>query len=208
MAPGLDKNRAFLEFSAVLLTGVTFLVFENVLGLKLPFIIACSVVWGAYLLRRAIREPSVFREWGIRTDNLRKASLLAGGFLLLGAAAMLSYRLLLGWRPLPATALLIFAIYPVWSFIQQFLVQSLVTRNLRELGLPARAIIPISAVVFGLCHLPDWPLVGLCVVAGAFWAAIYLAVPNLLPLAVTHGWLGAITYYCVLLRDPWAELFG
>lgn len=208
MATQLGGNRAFLEFSAVLLTGVTFLVFENVLGLKLPFIIACCVVWGAYLLRRAIREPSVVRGWGIRTDNLGQASLLSGGFLLVGAAAMLSYRLLLGWRPLPASALMIFAIYPIWGFIQQFLVQALVTRNLRDLGLPAKAIIPISAVAFGLAHLPDWPLVGLCVGAGAFWTAIFLAAPNLMPLAVTHGWLGAITYYCVLLRDPWAELFG
>jgi membrane protease YdiL (CAAX protease family) len=69
------------------------------------------------------------------------------------------------------------------------------------------AIVPASAVLFGLAHWPDWPLVALCAGAGAVWTIIHLRYRNLVPLAVTHAWLGTLTYYWILERDPWRELF-
>jgi hypothetical protein len=40
------------------------------------------------------------------------------------------------------------------------------------------------------------------------WTALFLRTPNLIPLALAHGWLGALAYYMVLGRDVWAELTG
>ena len=62
----------------------------------------------------------------------------------------------------------------------------------------------ITALLFGAVHLPDVPLALLCTLAGAFWTVCFLRVPNLLPLALAHGWIGTLTYAWLLGRDPLA----
>jgi uncharacterized protein len=101
----------------------------------------------------------------------------------------------------------LFLLYPVWSFIQQFVLQALVASNLERLGLARAAVVPIAAALFGLAHLPDWPLAALCAVVGLAWTALYLRWRQLPLLALTHAWLGALAYYWVLQRDPWGEMF-
>lgn len=200
------RRRAAGEILVVLLTGGAFLVFENVLHLKLPFLVPCIVLWTAYILQRGWREPGVLKGWGIRLDNVKPAALACLAFLLPAAAGLLAYRLLRGWRPLPATSLVLFALYPIWGFIQEFVVQGLVAANLERLGLRRPAIVAAAAVAFGLAHLPDWPLVGITMGAGVFWTVIFLRTRNLIPLALTHAWLGTLAYYWILERDPWAEM--
>jgi hypothetical protein len=204
----MDLRRSKLEIAAVILTGATFLVFENVLHLKLPFLITCTLLWSIYLVRRILQDRTVLADWGLRRDTLRPAALLCLGFFAVAAGTFACYRLWKGWLPLPATALVVLALYPIWGFIQQFVVQALVTKNLDRLGVNKALIVPIAAVLFGLAHLPDWPLVGLCFVAGLAWSATFLWRPNLIPIAITHAWLGTLTYYWILERDPWGEMFG
>jgi hypothetical protein len=204
---GATRRRAAGEIAAVILTGGVFLVFENVLHLKLPFIIACIVLWAAYIIRRALREPAVLKGWGIRLDNVKPAALACLAFLLPAAAGLLAYRYLRGWRPLPATSLVLFALYPVWGLIQEFVVQGLVAGNLERLGVSRVVIIAAVAVIFGLAHVPDWPLVAITMGAGAFWTVIFLRTRNLIPLAIIHGWLGTLAYYWILEKDPWKEMW-
>jgi len=80
------------------------------------------------------------------------------------------------------------------------------TGNLHRLRVPRGVIVPVAAVLFGLIHAPDWILAGLCTVAGAVWTLLFLRTPNLVPLALSHGWLGALVYYWVLECDPLSEL--
>jgi hypothetical protein len=129
-------------------------------------------------------------------------------FLVVGARLLFGYRVLLGWRPLSQEAFLLFLLYPIWAFIQQFVVQALVAVNLERLGFRRAVVIPASATLFGIVHMPDWPLVLLCTIAGLFWTHLFLCRRSLYPLAVTHAWLGVLTYYWVLERDPWLELFS
>ena len=196
------------EIAAVILTGGTFLVFENVLHLKVPFLIGSTILWTLYLVARVMRDRSVLQQWGFRRDTLRPASIACLVCLGVGGGAILAYRLIAGWRPLPVTALVVFALYPLWGLVQQFLVQALVAENLKRLGVGRAIIVPVAAVLFGLAHLPDWPLVAITAGAGVIWTPIFLWRPNLLPLAITHGWLGGLVFYWVLVRDPWAEFFG
>jgi hypothetical protein len=203
-----DRGRRIREILAVVLTGAAFLAYENVLVLpKLPFLLVTTAAWGAYLVLRIRRDPSVVPAWGLGRAALAPAARAAGLVAAGGAVLLLAYRLARGWTGLPPEALLILALYPVWGFVQQFAVQALVAGNLARLGLPKPAVIVLSAVLFGLAHLPDWPLVALCASVGVAWTWIFLRSPHLVPLALSHALLGTLAYYWVLERDPWREMF-
>ncbi len=200
-------RRPALEIAAVVLTGAAFLVFENILERKLQFLIPCTVLWTGYLVWRLVRDRSDLRAWGLRVDNLRPAAVASLAFFAVAALGLLAWRVFRGWRPLPASSIVVFALYPVWGFIQQFVVQGLVAGNLRKLGARPAVVVPVAAVLFGLAHLPDLPLACLCAAAGVVWTILFLRTPNLIPLAFTHAWLGTLAYYWVLERDPWREMF-
>jgi hypothetical protein len=202
------RRRALWEIAAVILTGATFLVFENLLKLKLPFLIGCTLLWTSYLIWRITRDRAVLLDWGLRRDTLKPATAWCLSLFVLVAAGLAAYRWWAGWRSLPVTALIVLALYPAWGFIQQFVVQALIAGNLRRLGVSPAVIVPVAAALFGLAHWPDWQLVGLCAAVGLAWTTIFLRAPNLLPLAFTHAWLGTLTYYWVIGRDPWLEMFG
>ena len=200
------RRRAAGELAAAVLTGAAFLVFENVLHVKLPFLAAAAAGWGAWLVHRIVRDPAVVRDWGIRGDTLKAAARPGLVFFLGTGAAILAWRIAFGWKPLPGGALLVAAVYPIWSFVQQFLLQALVAGNLERLGLRRAVIVPVAAAAFGLVHAPDLPLMALCAAAGLAWTAIYLRHRNLFVPALAHAWLGTLIYYWVLERDPWLEM--
>ena len=207
MGESSGKNlRPLCEIAAVLVTGAAFLLFKALAEGTLLFAVPCALLWGGYVIRRLRRRPSSRREWGVRLDNLRPASARCLPFLAVGALGILAYRLAAGWTALPASAVIVFVLYPAWALVQQFFVQGLVAGNLRRLGASPAVIVPIAAVLFGLVHVPEWPLVILCTAAGAVWTGLYLWTPNLIPLAVSHGWLGALAYYWLLGLDPWADV--
>ena len=202
----LSRSRAGGELAALLLTGASFLVFENIFDAKLPFLAAVIPAWILYAARRLARTSGLAEVWGLGKKGFAEASGEAAGWLAVGVGGLLVYRLLLGWRPLPPGAPLVFLVYPLWALAQQFALQALVAGNLDRLGAPRGWAIAVTAALFGLAHLPDWPLVGLCASAGAVWTALFLRTRNLWPLAVCHAWLGALAYYWILERDPWREL--
>ena len=199
------KRRALGGVIAVLATGGIYLVFENVLHAKMAFLIPCALLWAAYIIHRLVRRPDAAKALGLAspTDGLPTCGVCFAA----GLAALAAYRVALGGPPFPPGAALIFLIYPIWAFIQQFVIQAMVAANLERLGWKRAAIIPVTALLFGLAHAPDLPLMGLCAVAGLAWSWIFLRTRNLYPLAFMHAWLGALTYYWVLERNPWLEMF-
>jgi uncharacterized protein len=203
-----DRRRAVGELGAMLATVVGFLVFENLFHLKLQFLIPCAVLWVGYFVHRLRKERTLAWEWGIRLDNLRVAAPPILGVFGASALGLFAWHLAVGGGAIPRGAWVLFLIYPVWSFIQQFVLQAIVASNLERLGLARAAIVPIAAALFGLAHLPDWPLAALCAAAGVAWTALYLRWRQLPLLALTHAWLGALAYYWVLQRDPWGEMFN
>ena len=203
-----ERRRAIGELAAMLATGALFLVFENVLDLKLQFLIPCTVLWVAYIARRMAKERTLASQWGLRFDNVAAAAPPILGAFAVGLLVLTAWHLVVGGGAMTRGAWIIFLIYPVWSFLQQFVLQALIASNLEKLGWARAAIIPIAALLFGVAHLPDWPLAALCAVAGVAWTAIYLRSRHLPLLALTHAWLGALAFYWVLQRDPWGEMFN
>jgi hypothetical protein len=203
-----ERRRAVGELGAMLATGALFLVFENVLHLKLQFLVPCTILWIAYIVHRLVTERTLAARWGLRLDNLPSAAPPILGVFAAGLLALGAWHLGAGGGAMPRGAWILFLVYPAWSFLQQFVLQALIASNLERLGFARAAVVPIAAALFGLAHLPDWPLAALCAVAGLAWTALYLRCRHLPLLAVTHAWLGALAFYWVLQRDPWGEMFN
>lgn len=201
-------GRAARELAALGITGCLHLVFEEILDLKLPFLLLAGSAWGGYLLLSARRHRGRLREWqlGWRSHGEGGRFLpwaFLAGVALLGTGAAL--RGTLAWDPhLP----LVLLIYPAWGVIQQFLFQALLIRNLDRLLSSRAAVVILGALAFALVHLPDARLAGATFALGLALAPLYLRGAALLPLGVAHGWLGALAYFWILERDPWTEIFG
>lgn len=197
------ERRPVLEIAAVVLTGAAFVALNGVIP-KIAFIIPCIALWLGYVIGRASRDPGVLADWGIRLDNLRESARLPAWFTLIAAAGITAYRALAGFRPLPSSAFIMFLAYPLWSVFQQLFVQSMLAGNLVRLGVRRGAVVAIAALLFGAVHLPEWDLALLCMGAGALWTLFFLRTPNILPLALAHGWIGTLTYVWLLERNPLA----
>lgn len=199
--------RAVAEMGAVVLTGVGHLAASEagVSNLYVPVVI---VGWGGYLGVRAATEPGILAELGLTGENLGRAArdvglLSAGAVVAMGAygAANGSLRVDPSFVPL-------LLLYPAWGLTQQLLVQGFVTRPLDAAGLPALAVVPMSAAAFGTVHVPNWPLTAATTALGGAFAGLYLRDGTVWPLGVAHGALGTLFYVWVLDRDPWAEITG
>ena len=206
-ASGRLDARALGEVGAVALTGVGHLVASRA-GASDLYIPAVIAGWGGYVGYRAATEPGYLAGLGLRGENLgrtaRDVGLLSAG----AALGMGVYGAAAGSFRLGPDLLPLLVLYPAWGLTQQVLVQGYVTRHLAEAGLPALAVVPITAVAFGSVHLPNAPLTAATVAMGGAFAPLYLRDRNLWPLGVAHGTLGALFYVWVLDRDPWAEIVG
>ncbi len=200
-------RRARFELGALLITVVVFWIAENVLGQKIPALIILAALWAIHLGRVARQDRDAWRRWGLRPPSPRAAWGTAAGVLVAGGALLLLYRLLAGWQPLPGRSIWIFLGYPVWSLVQQLVLQGILVSDLEQLGVRRWALVILGSLGFGLAHLPDLELAGLCALAGGPWTLLFLSQRGLVPIAITHAVLGTLTFYWVLERDPLAE-FG
>ena len=202
---GSSGRREVGEIAAAIATGSAFVAAMTILRAeKIVVIIVIMASWIPYVAWRVRRERGIAHAWGVRLDNLRAAAGVPVVFAVVTALAISIDAMRRGLPRLPWLSLLVFASYPIWALFQQFFVQAMIARNLQRLGARLAVNVLVTAVLFGLVHLPDPSLAGLCFVAGLVWTWSYLKTPNLLVLAVCHGWLGAIVYYALLRRDPLA----
>jgi hypothetical protein len=200
---------ARIEICAVFGTALLFQLFANVLDFKVPFLCVATVAWAIYGVRRMRRERGLLCEWGIwNPAQFGLAVRLAGLALLIGVALLLTWRLVAGWEHLPADSWSVFLLYPVWSFIQEFVVQALLVNNFRQLGMKSGAAIFLGGCLFSLAHFPDFDLMALTLVPGFVWTWIFLRSRNLVPIALCHAWLGTLAFCWILERDPWARILS
>jgi hypothetical protein len=177
----------------------------------LPFIVGCSLFWVAYVVVRWRQDRHILREWGFRTDNLLAASLLPLLFLGAVALALAAYGASRGTLRFPAHAVLLLLLYPLWGLVQQFLALGIVAGNLEKVpALRARRwlIVLLTAGIFSLVHINDWRVMLATLGLQLVFVPLYFRDRNVFPLAVVHGWLGALFYLWVLGIDLWDETFG
>jgi hypothetical protein len=144
-------------------------------------------------------------ELGLRTDNLPAAGRaalrvyapVAAGILLWFAAS-----------PVPAPAAgfyLTLMLYPFWGVIQQFLFQSLLHARLMRLGLAPWSV-AVTAAVFAAVHVRNPELAALAFPFGLLSSWLFMRHPNIIPIGVAHGVLGAMVYYLLLEKDPMGRM--
>ncbi len=144
------------------------------------------------------RHGDRLRELGLRVDNLGRSALEVGLFTVGAALAVVAIGALAGdgFRPWPGRerALLL---YPFWGLAQQFAMQSFTYRRLREATPRPPLVAALTAFLFAIVHYPNLALTGVTFVGGFFWCLLFQRRPNLITLAISHGWLA------VLLRASW-----
>ncbi len=186
-------------------TGAGHLVFEPLLHLKAAYFTCVGAAWTVYVVRCVRRDPSTLSTWGWRRSGLKPATFCAAAVLVVGAIAVGLAGHSLGHLRFPASMLVLLLAYPVWGYVQQFLLQAFVARNLAALGVRQGFVVPLTALGFGVVHAPEWRLVGACALLGLVFTPIYLRWRNLWPLGLAHAWLGTLAFYWLLGRDPWVE---
>jgi uncharacterized protein len=197
------------ELVAVVITGIAHLFFEEVLHRKGLFIALAGCGWGAYCAWRSVRHPETLARWGF-VGGRPGAWLAPSAFGVVAIAALAIVGVLRGTFALPWHLLALLPIYPMWGLVQQFLLQGLIAGNLRAAWprLHAGWITVVASTLFGLVHWPDAWLMSGTFLLGLFFTPMFLRWRSLWPLGAWHGCLGALTYFWVLGRDPWQELFG
>lgn len=131
-------------------------------------------------------------------------------FLVFGAAM----RYLDFWLPPGGCSMLslnfLFAVvcYLPWALLQQTLFQFYLLGRLRAL-LPFSSPLQLSlinGVLYGLVHLPNWPVAAVTIAGGFFWSYSYHRDRYVLPIAVSHAVLGSTFYYWILGQDLVGEM--
>ena len=143
-----------------------------------------------------------FRDLGLRLDNFWASARDVAAVTALGAVILVVIGLFVGspiemtpdrWRGL--------LLYPFWGLAQQFAMCSFTYRRVREgLGSPVVSA-SLTAALFASAHLPNWPLAAVTLLGGYVWCRLFEKTPNILTLAISHGWLA------VLLRASWPAVW-
>lgn len=194
---------------AVAGTGLMHLVFKHI-GAKGLFIALASVTWVGYIVWQVRRDPTRWKSWGFRTDNLRQAFYWPSVLFVVSGLVMAWYGVLTERVLWQDHMLFLLLLYPLWGLLQQFLVQALGVQNLMKL-FPRPGLVlamPVGVVLFAVVHVPNWRLMLATGLLACFFIPFYIRDRNLFPLGLYHGWLGTFFYLWVLGRDPWVSVFG
>lgn len=157
--------------------------------------------WGAYLAWRVVRGRAVASSWGFRRAGFVASLRASSVFGLPALVGLAAFGVATSRFPPPASFWLLVGVYPAWGLAQQFVLQVLVTRNLRGFvpSLSARA--GAAAVLFSAAHFPNAELMSLTFVAGVAFSLVYEKFRNLWAVGIVHGLLGAAAYWFVLGED-------
>lgn len=198
------QRRAVAEFAA---GAATWGIWEaaEAAGHKMYVFPVLLLAWIAYFAVRGVRAPDLWQAWGLRVRNWPATM----RWHLAGTAVALLFVGVVGavnsTFAVPRYVWIIVAVYPVWAFCQQFVLQNGVVANFQALGVPRRWLPAIGMVAFAVVHLPNLPLAGLTALGGLLWTWLSVRAPNMWLLAVGHSIVGTAGFVWVLDRDPLAN---
>jgi hypothetical protein len=140
---------------------------------------------------------------GIRADNLKRAFVHTGVATALMASGLVTTSLIIdgfhwyGW----GRFLEKIGMYVPWGLTQQYIVQAFAVVRLRHARLHPVAVVILASACFSIVHTPNIALMLLTFGAGLVWCSIFLQIPNLLALGLSHAVLATLTYF--LLPESW-----
>jgi len=146
---------------------------------------AIATVLFSHLYFRDKRE-----ELGIRLDNFFRALKVAAIPNLFLLAIMLMWGLLT--RGLSSDLSHSILTYLPWALLQQYILQNFLLARLGTIMGRTTLAAATAALVFALIHLPNSGLVVASLVGALVWCKIFLKVPNLLVVSLSHALLGIL----------------
>jgi len=135
------------------------------------------------------------RDSGLRVDNLAAAAREVGAAALVMGLGVAAVGLAVGGFHRGAGHADKYALYLLWGPFQQYVLQAFVVRRFRQAGLGGWTAVSLAAILFGLCHAPNWVLMVLTTAAGVVWGRLFLRRPNLIPIGLSHGLLAILLYH-------------
>jgi len=80
--------------------------------------------------------------------------------------------------------------YLLWSLVQQYIQQAFFFARIEKIASNGRLAAVITAILFGLAHLPSPVLAPVTLVGGWILSELFRRYRSLYPLAVAHGLIG------------------
>jgi hypothetical protein len=153
------------------------------------------VLWVAAVVGIAVIVWRSFGGWaamGFRAANLGRSMWIAGAVLVVaGAASVVAARMHTLLLPDGPFAFLgTYIAYAIWSFVQQFLLQSFFLLRFLRVMSGERGAAMIAAVLFSTAHAPTPFLMTLTLVWGIAACMLFVRYRNIYPLMLAHAILG------------------
>lgn len=176
-----------------------------VLDITLAYGLILTTIWTPRPYQRwiymAATASIVFSTWrsfpgwnalGLRIGGFwRSAWVIGAGIALATAAVATAIRLNTLRHPVTGRGwIMTFGGYVVWSFAQQFLLQSYFLYRFRQLIANEKWAAVAAAGIFAAAHLPNPILTPVTLIWGLCACFVFLRHRNIFPLAITHAMLG------------------
>ena len=198
----ISLSTRYCDLSLVILTGV--LYFLNRENNHLKFIIGIFCMWAIYIYINIKKNKGILKLWGLRLDNLKKSFKKPTFFFILVFIPILIIYLKSHNKNISINKYfyITLGLYLFWGILQQFLLQSMITRNLNEIikineKKRKFIIISIMSILFGLLHHGDQKLFNSSIIIGGFWTYFYIIDKNIIPLGIYHAIIATIYYFWV-----------
>jgi uncharacterized protein len=158
-----------------------------------------------------VEKKTIMKHWGFRRDTFKASFLQLLPFAVLCVVQFFVYgwiqkSFIIHWHIIPTLLL-----YPLWGFVQQFLIVALLAGNLIEIKEFSKSrwrIILITTTVFSIVHYPSLMLMAGTFILALVYTPSYLKYRNVWTLGLFHGWLACFFYFFVLGRDAWEEVLN
>ena len=198
----ITSRQGVADLTFLVTCGAAYVVASNS-GVGVWALIAgVAVLFAVYAIVVLSPRGETWRDYGMRTDNMRPAARVVGVWTATGAALILGWGLVNGETFFRGELLVMLPLYPVWGVVQQLIFQGVVHRRLLLLVNHRGLAVLLTALAFALVHVGSWPLVGLTFAAGLAWSRLFQIYPNVWVLGLSHGVLAALVYPLVLGDNP------
>lgn len=178
---------------------------RDLLEIFIPYILILGVIWTPrpiqrwlWILAAAVIVVITVFSWpgldalGLRRKNFLRSLWIVGAAMALATAgvALAGHLHTLYLHGGPLWLIENYWLYAIWSFAQQFLLQSFFLVRFRRVLPRTWMAVVAAAALFSLAHMPSYVLVPATILWGICSCALFVRYRNLYPLAMAHAILG------------------
>ncbi len=198
-----SRRQDVIELSAAIATAVIHVLpLERFYPEVMEIVVIC-IAWVGYLGYLLLKDRPRLAAMGFQREGLRPATFASLVVLGVASLGMAAYGLSQGTFRFNSNMLILLALYPAYGWVQQWLIQGVLARQLAT-RVPAWVTVVVTSAIFGSLHLPDMLATVGTFVLGLAVTPIYLRWRNVWPIGVIHAWLAIPLYFWVAGVDPWA----